>query len=148
MSLDNDFKQNKRELWLLLGTYSHACFFFEWIEPISNSLYFFHSSSLLTKKLLLKEVGAIHSMEAGAVVKGEDKSNDLMKRIVADSLFKALHETNCGWFTVQGSTWSELWLVHCSRFVCRAPKQVDGFLAEEVKPVLVADKSWCKSLYL
>jgi adenylosuccinate lyase len=31
-------------------------------------------------------------MDAGAVVKGEGKSNDLLERIAKDALFKAVHD--------------------------------------------------------
>jgi adenylosuccinate lyase len=66
-------------------------------------------------------------MAAGAVVKGEGKPNDLMERIAKDPMFKAVH--------------SKLdTLVEPMLFVGRAPEQVDEFLADDVKPVLEANK--------
>jgi adenylosuccinate lyase len=67
-------------------------------------------------------------MEAGAVVKGEGKPNDLMERIAKDDLFKAVH--------------SKLdTMIDPILFVGRAPEQVDEFLEEEIKPVLETHKS-------
>lgn len=76
----------------------------------------------------LHEAIRVHSMAAGAVVKGEGKPNDLLERIAKDSLFAAVH--------------SKLdTLVEPSLFVGRAPEQVDEFLNDEVKPVLEANKA-------
>ena len=67
-------------------------------------------------------------MDAGAIVKGEGKPNDLLERIAKDPLFAAVH--------------SKLdTLVEPSLFVGRAPEQVDEFLQEEVKPILDANKA-------
>jgi adenylosuccinate lyase len=75
----------------------------------------------------LHEAIRVHSMDAGAVVKGEGKPNDLLERIAKDFLFTAVH--------------SKLdTLVEPSLFVGRAPEQVDEFLSDEVKPVLDANK--------
>ena len=66
-------------------------------------------------------------MDAGAVVKGEGKPNDLLERIAKDPLFEAVH--------------SKLdTLVEPKLFVGRAPEQVDEFLEEEIKPILEANK--------
>ena len=67
-------------------------------------------------------------MEAGAVVKGEGKPNDLMERIAKDPLFKAVHP--------KLDT-----LIDPILFVGRAPQQVDEFLEDEIKPVLETYKS-------
>merc|ERR1711935_370680 len=40
----------------------------------------------------LHEAIRIHSMDAGAVVKGEGKPNDLLKRIANDSMFAVVHD--------------------------------------------------------
>jgi len=66
-------------------------------------------------------------MDAGAVVKGEGKPNDLMERIAKDPLFAAVHpklET----------------LIDPKLFVGRAPEQVDEFLRDEVAPILESNK--------
>ncbi len=76
----------------------------------------------------LHEAIRVHSMAAGAVVKGEGKPNDLMERIAADPIFKAVHDDLER-------------LIDPKLFVGRAPEQVDEFLEEEVKPVLEANKA-------
>lgn len=69
----------------------------------------------------------VHSMDAGAVVKGEGKPNDLLERIAKDPLFKAIH--------------SKLdTLIDPNLFVGRAPEQVDEFIEDEIKPILVLNK--------
>ena len=75
----------------------------------------------------LHEVIRVHSMQAGAVVKGQGKPNDLMERIQKDPKFAAVHEK----------------LEHMmdpKLFVGRAPEQVDEFLSEYIDPVLAANK--------
>lgn len=75
----------------------------------------------------LHELIRVYSMEAGAVVKGEGKPNDLLARIKEDDKFAAIH--------------SELdAMIEPRKFVGRAPEQVDEFIAEEVAPVLEAHK--------
>ena len=75
----------------------------------------------------MHEAIRVHSMDAGAVVKGEGKPNDLMERIAKDPLFAAVH--------------SKLdTLIEPKLFVGRAPEQVDEFLAEEIQPILEANK--------
>lgn len=76
----------------------------------------------------LHEAIRVHSMDAGAVVKGEGKPNDLLERIAKDPLFQAIHD--------KLDT-----LVEPSLFVGRAPEQVDEFLGEEVKPILDANQN-------
>ncbi|EED86316.1 adenylosuccinate lyase [Thalassiosira pseudonana CCMP1335] len=71
----------------------------------------------------LHEAIRVHSMAAGAVVKGEGKPNDLMERIAADSLFAAVHDKLDE-------------LVDPKLFIGRANVQVDDFLTDEVNPVL------------
>ena len=76
----------------------------------------------------LHELIRQHSMEAGAVVKGQGKPNDLLERISKDPAFKAIHgelET----------------MIDPRRFVGRAPEQVDEFVSDEVDPVLERHKS-------
>lgn len=75
----------------------------------------------------LHEIIRVHSMEAGAVVKGEGKPNDLMERIKNDSHFTAVH--------AKLDT-----MMDPKLFVGRAPQQVDEFLAECIDPILFANK--------
>lgn len=75
----------------------------------------------------LHEAIRVLSMEAGAVVKGEGKPNDLLERIAKDPLFAAVH--------------SKLdTLIDPSLFVGRAPEQVDEFVEDEINPILAANK--------
>ncbi|GKY95572.1 hypothetical protein MPSEU_000518600 [Mayamaea pseudoterrestris] len=71
----------------------------------------------------LHELIRQHSMEAGAVVKGQGKPNDLLDRINRDPAFKAIHD--------RLET-----MVDPHRFIGRAPEQVDEFVAEEVDRIL------------
>jgi len=75
----------------------------------------------------LHEAIRVHSMAAGAVVKGEGKPNDLMERIAKDSMFEAVHD--------KLDT-----LIDPKLFVGRAPEQVDEFIQEEIQPILDANK--------
>ena len=75
----------------------------------------------------LHEEIRVYSMAAGAVVKGEGKPNDLMERIKKDDKFKAVHDKLDA-------------MIDPSKFVGRAPEQVDEFLAEEINPVLEKNK--------
>lgn len=71
----------------------------------------------------LHEKIRVHSMDAGKVVKVEGKENDLIDRIAADPAF--------------GMTKEEI-LAHMKpeNFVGRAPKQVEEFVENEVKPII------------
>lgn len=71
----------------------------------------------------LHEAIRVKSMEAGAVVKGEGKPNDLLERIASDDLFKPVHAKLDQ-------------LMEPSQFVGRAPEQVDEFIADEINPIL------------
>jgi len=75
----------------------------------------------------LHEVIRVYSMEAGAVVKGQGKPNDLLDRIRGDAKFAVIHDRLDA-------------MIDPSKFVGRAPEQVDEFLADEVDPVLEAHK--------
>lgn len=66
-------------------------------------------------------------MDAGAVVKGEGKPNDLLERIAKDPLFKCVHDMLDT-------------LVDPKLFIGRSKEQVEEFLAEEVGPVLEKEK--------
>jgi len=66
-------------------------------------------------------------MAAGAVVKGEGKPNDLMERIKKDDKFIAVHDKLDD-------------MIDPSKFVGRAPEQVDEFIAEEIAPILEKNK--------
>ena len=64
-----------------------------------------------------------HSMAAGARVKGEGADNDLLERLANDTAFAAVK--------------SQIpFLTDPSRFVGRAPAQVDEFIAGHIDPVL------------
>jgi adenylosuccinate lyase len=75
----------------------------------------------------LHEAIRVHSMDAGAVVKGEGKPNDLMERIAKDPLFEAVHSKLES-------------MIDPILFVGRAPEQVDEFIAEEIDPILEENK--------
>ncbi len=61
-----------------------------------------------------------HSQAAGAVVKGEGRPNDLLERLAADPMFARVN--------IQAAA-------EPSKYVGRAPEQVDEFLAEVVAPI-------------
>lgn len=61
-----------------------------------------------------------HSRDAGAVVKGEGRPNDLLERLAADPMFAGVD--------IQAMT-------DPAKYVGRAPRQVDEFLAEVVAPI-------------
>eukprot|EP00586_Coscinodiscus_wailesii_P022541 CAMPEP_0172520752 /NCGR_PEP_ID=MMETSP1066-20121228/292180_1 /TAXON_ID=671091 /ORGANISM="Coscinodiscus wailesii, Strain CCMP2513" /LENGTH=498 /DNA_ID=CAMNT_0013303559 /DNA_START=149 /DNA_END=1645 /DNA_ORIENTATION=- len=71
----------------------------------------------------LHEAIRVHSMAAGAVVKGEGKPNDLLERIKKDALFAAVHDKLDS-------------MIDPILFVGRAPEQVDEFLVDEIDPIL------------
>lgn len=74
----------------------------------------------------LHEAIRVHSMAAGAIVKGEGKPNDLLDRIKKDPLFAAIH--------------SKLdQMIDPSKFVGRSREQVDDFIAEDIDPILKAN---------
>jgi adenylosuccinate lyase len=71
----------------------------------------------------LHELIRVHSMQAGAVVKGEGKPNDLLDRIANDPAFHVVH--------------SKLnTMIDPQLFVGRAPEQVQEFITNEVDPIL------------
>jgi len=72
----------------------------------------------------LHEAIRVHSLAAGAVVKGEGKPNDLMDRVANDPLFKSVHNKLDQ-------------LIDPALFVGRAPEQVDEFIADEVDPIIL-----------
>eukprot|EP00173_Palmaria_palmata_P000717 Plantae.Rhodophyta-Palmaria_palmata.ctg1358.p1 GENE.Plantae.Rhodophyta-Palmaria_palmata.ctg1358~~Plantae.Rhodophyta-Palmaria_palmata.ctg1358.p1 ORF type:complete len:297 (-),score=79.19 Plantae.Rhodophyta-Palmaria_palmata.ctg1358:286-1059(-) len=65
----------------------------------------------------------VHSLAAGARIKEEGLSNDLLDRIAADPAFASVKDT-------LGD------ILDADKFVGRAPEQVDEFLNEVVKPAL------------
>ena len=66
-------------------------------------------------------------MEAGAIVKGEGKPNDLVERIRKNEKFSAVHDKLDD-------------MINPKLFVGRAPEQVDEFLEQDIDPVLEANK--------
>jgi adenylosuccinate lyase len=75
----------------------------------------------------LHEKIRVHSMAAGAVVKGQGQPNDLLSRIAHDAAFVAVHNKLPG-------------LVDPILFVGRAPQQVLEFITDHVDPVLEAHR--------
>ncbi|KAL4175904.1 hypothetical protein KRP22_000862 [Phytophthora ramorum] len=71
----------------------------------------------------LHEAIRTHSMEAGKRVKVEGAANDLLERIAADPLFKAVHDHMDS-------------LLDPSLFIGRCPQQVEEFVGEEITPLL------------
>lgn len=72
----------------------------------------------------LHEKIRVHSMAAGARVKGEGVPNDLIDRIRADPAFSTVH----------GSLET---IMDPSNFVGRAPEQVEDFMRDEIDPILI-----------
>ncbi|MCI8459323.1 MAG: adenylosuccinate lyase [Clostridia bacterium] len=70
-----------------------------------------------------------HSMESARLVKTEGKDNDLIDRIKADPAFSAIHAKIDA-------------LLAPENFIGRAEKQTEKFIAEEVDPVLRANKQY------
>jgi adenylosuccinate lyase len=66
-----------------------------------------------------------HSIAAARAMKDEGRRNDLLDRLAADAAFP-----------LKGDALETA--LDASRFVGRAPEQVDEFLAEVVEPILVA----------
>lgn len=66
-------------------------------------------------------------MEAGAVVKGNGKPNDLIERIRSDSKFAAVHNKLDS-------------MIEPSLFVGRAPEQVEEFVFDCIDPILAANQ--------
>lgn len=81
----------------------------------------------------LHELIREHSMAAGRRVKEEGADNDLLERIAKDPAFAAIHDSLND-------------VTDPSKFVGRAPEQVDDFLNEDVRPVLEAGKAVLESL--
>ena len=76
----------------------------------------------------LHEKIRVHSMDAGKVVKVEGKKNDLAQRIANDPAF--------------GMTYEEIEAEMVpANFIGRAPKQVEEFIENDVKPILEKYKS-------
>ena len=75
----------------------------------------------------LHEAIRVHSMDAGKVVKGEGKANDLLDRLAKDPLFTVVHDKLDK-------------LVDPMLFIGRSKEQTEEFLAEEIDPVLEKQK--------
>jgi adenylosuccinate lyase len=75
----------------------------------------------------IHEAIRVHSMAAGALVKGQGKSNDLLERIALDPLFASVHDRLHA-------------LIDPKLFVGRAAEQTVEFLEEEIAPVLEREK--------
>ncbi len=68
------------------------------------------------------------SQEAGAAVKREGKENDLLSRVERDPLFAAVH----------GKLGE---ILDTKKFIGRAPKQTEEFIASEIDPILERHKA-------
>lgn len=68
-----------------------------------------------------------HSMDAGKVVKQEGGDNDLIARLKSDSLFAAVKDSIDS-------------ILDPINFIGRAKEQTEEFLAEQIKPILDANK--------
>ena len=66
------------------------------------------------------------SHQAGQVVKGEGKPNDLVERVKAEPFFEPI------W----GDLHDQGGLLDASKFIGRSPEQVEEFVSEEVEPAL------------
>lgn len=75
----------------------------------------------------LHEQIRVHSMEAAKKVKLEGLENDLLERIAQDPAFNLTPED------IES-------LMDASKYVGRAPEQVDEFIEEQIKPILEAYK--------
>ncbi|NLB28912.1 MAG: adenylosuccinate lyase, partial [Clostridiales bacterium] len=99
---------------------------------IADELPFMATENIMVKAVLrggdrqeLHEAIRKHSVEAGAAVKEHGLENDLVSRIASDPLFGMSEE----------DIRSEL---EPPRFIGRAPEQVSEYLAEVVRPALLA----------
>ena len=79
-------------------------------------------------KVFISEVN-VHSQEAARQVKEKGLSNDLLERIVADETFNLKQKYLDT-------------ILDISRFVGRAPQQVDEFLRENIEPLIVHSKEY------
>ncbi|AIY84520.1 MULTISPECIES: adenylosuccinate lyase [Clostridium] len=75
----------------------------------------------------LHELIREHSMQAAARVKGEGLDNDLIKRIIEDDRIKLSEEEINN-------------IINPSKFIGRAPSQVEEFISEYVKPIIDSNK--------
>jgi len=71
------------------------------------------------------EVIRVHSIAAARAMKDEGKSNDMLERLAEDPAFPVPSDDLAA-------------VTDASRFVGRAPQQVEEFLAEVIAPILVA----------
>jgi adenylosuccinate lyase len=78
---------------------------------------------------LLHEQIRVHSQEAARQVKEKGLSNDLLKRVVADKAFN-LEEKDLDT------------ILDISRFIGRAPQQVDEFIEECIDPIIARGKKF------
>lgn len=99
---------------------------------IADELPFMATESLIVRAVqaggdrqAVHEVIRQHSIAAARAMKDEGKANDMLERLAADPTFPVRSED------LQQVT-------DPSRFVGRAPQQVDEFLAEVIAPILVA----------
>ncbi len=76
----------------------------------------------------LHEKIRVHSMESAKKVKIEGGNNDLIERIKGDSAFSAIHDKLDK-------------ILDPKNFIGRAPKQATEFIAQEIDPILKANKS-------
>ncbi|OPJ61828.1 adenylosuccinate lyase [Clostridium oryzae] len=103
-------------------------------QHVNNELPFMATENIMMEAVKkggdrqeLHEKIRVHSMAAAGVVKKEGKKNDLIERIIADCTF--------------GMTAEEIYsIIDASKFIGRAPGQVDDFINKAVKPILESNK--------
>ncbi len=101
-------------------------------QRINEELPFMATEALIVRAVqaggdrqAVHEVIRVHSIAAARAMKDEGKPNDMLERLAADPAFP-----------VPSADLAQI--TDASRFVGRAPQQVDDFLAEVIDPILVA----------
>ncbi len=101
-------------------------------QRISEELPFMATEALIVRAVqagadrqAVHEVIRVHSIAAARAMKDEGKPNDMLQRLAADAAFPVPSADLAA-------------VTDATRFVGRAPQQVDDFLAEVIHPILVA----------
>jgi adenylosuccinate lyase len=101
-------------------------------QRINEELPFMATEALIVRAVqaggdrqAVHEVIRVHSIAAARAMKDEGKHNDMLERLAADPAFPVPSADLAA-------------VTDASRFVGRAPQQVDDFLAEVIDPILVA----------
>jgi adenylosuccinate lyase len=101
-------------------------------QRINEELPFMATEALIVRAVqaggdrqAVHEVIRVHSIASARAMKDEGKANDMLERLAADPAFPVPSADLAA-------------VTDASRFVGRAPQQVDDFLAEVIDPILVA----------